>query len=95
MAAFVIAEVEVTDPRLYDEYRKGVLATITAYGGRFLVRGGANEAYEGAPLRGRTVVLEFANMDKLRAWYRSPEYAPLLEMRKRCTTTRLSAVEGV
>ena len=36
MAAYVIANIEVTDPALYDEYRKGVGATIAAHGGRFL-----------------------------------------------------------
>ena len=95
MTAYVVAEVDVIDAAGYEEYRRDVPATIAAYGGRFLVRGGANEAFEGAPLKGRLVVLEFPTMERLRAWYRSAEYAPLIETRKRCTNTRLVAVEGV
>ena len=34
MSAYVIGEIEVTDPAVYDGYRKQVLATITKYGGR-------------------------------------------------------------
>ncbi len=47
MAAYVIANVEVTDAATYERYRKDVPATIEKYGGRFLVRGGAVEALEG------------------------------------------------
>jgi uncharacterized protein (DUF1330 family) len=38
MSAYVIAEVNVTDPKLYDEYRKLVPATVQKYGGRFAMR---------------------------------------------------------
>src|ERR1051325_6248598 len=47
MAAYVIGEIEVTDPAGYDEYRKGVLATIEKFGGRFAARGGRVEPLEG------------------------------------------------
>jgi len=48
MNAYVIGEIEVTDPAVYDDYRKQVLATVTKYGGRFQARGGKAEALEGA-----------------------------------------------
>ena len=47
MAAYVFAEIEVTDPAAYEEYRKQVLAVVTQYGGRFIVRGGKVEPKEG------------------------------------------------
>jgi len=40
MSAYVIAEIEITDPAAYEEYRKQVPAVIAKYGGRFTVRGG-------------------------------------------------------
>ncbi|MGH8726193.1 MAG: DUF1330 domain-containing protein, partial [Burkholderiales bacterium] len=40
MSAYVIAEIEVTDPAAYEEYRKQVPAVVTRFGGRFIVRGG-------------------------------------------------------
>ena len=46
MTAYVIGDIEVTDPAIYDDYRKQVPATIEKYGGRFVVRGGKVEMLE-------------------------------------------------
>lgn len=43
MPAYVIGNIEVTDPGRYATYTPGVGASIAAYGGRFLVRSGAVE----------------------------------------------------
>lgn len=94
MSAYVIAEVNVTDPKLYDEYRKLVPATVEKYGGRFAVRGGAVEAKEGGWMPARIVVLEFPSMEKARAWYHSPEYAPALALRHKAANAKLILVEG-
>ena len=60
MAAYVLAEIEITNPEGYKEYTAAVPATIAKYGGRFLVRGGNAEVLEGEwPAGRRRVVLEF------------------------------------
>ena len=94
MAAYVIAEVDVTDQALYEEYRKLVPETIDKYGGRFLVRGGAIESREGGWQPKRLVVIEFASMEQARAWYESSEYTPLRKVREAAASTRLAFVEG-
>ena len=94
MTAYVIAEVNVTDAKLYDEYKKLVPATVEKYGGRFAVRGGTVESKEGGWKPARIVVLEFPSMEKARAWYHSPEYAPALAMRLKAGTAKLILVEG-
>lgn len=95
MAAYLHASIEVTDPAAYEEYRRQVPAVIAAYGGRYLVRGGAIEVLEGdAPLR-RQVILEFPDMAALKAFYHSPEYRPLIAIRQRAAHGRLVAIEGV
>jgi uncharacterized protein (DUF1330 family) len=94
MAAYVIAEVEVTDPATYETYRKLVPPTLDKYGGRFLVRGGAVESKEGGWEPKRLVVLEFASMEQARKWYASPEYAPALALRLKAARSRLLLVEG-
>jgi uncharacterized protein (DUF1330 family) len=94
MAAYVIAEVNVTDPGLYDEYRKQVPATVQKYGGRFAVRGGAVESKEGGWNPARIVVLEFPTMEQARKWYHSPEYAPALALRLKAANAKLILVEG-
>ncbi len=94
MAAYVIADVDVTDPKLYEDYRKLVPATVQKYGGRFLARGGAFEVKEGDWKPARLVVLEFPSLEQARKWYDSPEYAPALALRLKAARAKLVLVEG-
>ena len=94
MSAYLIADVEVTNPEGYEEYRAQVPAVFADYGGRYLVRGGALEVLEGAGGAGRRVVLEFPSMAQLKAFWDSPEYRPLRAVRERCATSRIVGVEG-
>ena len=94
MPAYVIVEVEVTDPKLFEEYRPLAAASIARHGGRYLVRGGATEPLEGGWEPKRVVVLEFASVEQARGWYRSADYAPAMEMRKRAARSRAILVEG-
>ena len=94
MSAYVVAEVEVTEPAVYEQYRKLVPATIARYGGKYLVRGGAVETKEGSWQPKRLVVLEFSSMDQARKWYHSPEYAPALALRARAARSKVLLVEG-
>jgi uncharacterized protein (DUF1330 family) len=95
LAAYVIVEVNVTDQQLFQEYAKGVPATIAAYGGKYIVRGGAVETKEGGWAPKRVVVLEFPSTVQARKWYDSPEYAPLLAMRLKAAEAKLILVDGV
>ena len=76
MSAYVIAEVEVTDSETFEEYRKLVPPTIEAFGGRYVVRGGAIYGLEGDWRPGRMVVIEFADVERAKAWHGSEFYAP-------------------
>ena len=95
MKAYVIADIEVTDSVGYDEYRKGVPATIAAYGGNYLARGGTIEKLEGPWLPKRCVILEFPSMAQFQLWWDSPEYAPLKALRQRTTRSSLVVTEGL
>jgi uncharacterized protein (DUF1330 family) len=95
MAAYVIADVEVLDSAGYEAYRQQVPATIAAYGGRYLARGGATEVLEGGWSPRRCVILEFPSMAQLKAWWDSPEYRPLRAIRERTTRSNLVATEGL
>ena len=95
MPVYVIGEIEITDSVAYEEYRRRVPAIIAAYGGRYLVRGGAAALLEGAREPGRLVVLEFPTMAQLRAFYDAPEYQAVKAIRLRASSGRLLAVEGV
>ena len=95
MPAYVIAEIDVTDPETYDEYRRQVPATVEAFGGTFRVRGGEITALEGGWEPKRLVILEFPSVEQARAWYRSDSYGPLIELRQSASHGRLVLVEGV
>ena len=95
MAAYVIADVDVKDPGPYEEYKKGVPASIAGYGGKFLVRGGAHEVLEGKWKPTRLVVLEFPSMDHVRRWYASEEYQKLKAIRQKNAVGDLVLVEGL
>ena len=94
MSAYAIAEIEVVDPAAYEDYRKQVLAVVTKYGGKFLVRGGKVEPREGGWTPKRIVVLEFPSMAQAQKWYDSTEYAPLIKLRQKASKGKLILVEG-
>ena len=94
MRAYVIVQVEVLDQRTYDTYRKDVLPTIEAFGGRFLVRGGTMTKLEGEWPYSRTVVIEFPSRADAEGWYRSPAYTKLLPLRLKASRGNLIIVDG-
>lgn len=91
--AYWIAHVSIDDPEAYGAYRQANAAAFARYGGRFLVRGGAQEVMEGA-LRPRAVVVEFPSRAAAEACYRSPEYQAALALRQPVSTVDLAIVEG-
>jgi uncharacterized protein (DUF1330 family) len=95
MAAYVVAEIDITDPKAYEEYRTKVPAVISKYGGRYIVRGGKVESMEGGWEPKRLAVVEFPTMDQALKFYRSDEYAPLIKLRQRASRGKLVIVEGV
>ena len=94
MPAYVIVDIEVTDPAGFEEYRKQVPATVQKYGGRFLVRGGAMEVVEGDWRPKRVVVLEFPSMEQAKRWYDSEEYRAPKAVRLKTSRGRIILVEG-
>ena len=94
MAAYLIADINVKNPEIYAEYRRQVPATVERHGGRFLVRGGANEVLEGDWHPSRVIVIEFPDMAAAKAWYDSSDYKPLITLRQSASTGPLILVEG-
>jgi uncharacterized protein (DUF1330 family) len=95
MAAYLIADIDVTDAQTYERYKNGVGETIAAFGGRYVARGGATVVLEGDWTPKRLVIVEFPSMARLHEWYESPKYRPFLELRKRASVSRLVALEGL
>lgn len=95
MAAYLIANVKVTNADGYREYAEKVPATIAQYGGRYVVRGGAPEILEPAgDDDGRIVVLEFDDRDTLMRWFNSPEYSAIKGIRHANSDASVIVVDG-
>jgi len=94
MPAYVITEIEVTDPAGYEEYRSRVGKSLEKYGAKFLVRGGEIEVLEGDWQPKRMVMCVFESMDKAREWYHSDEYREMKKIREHTARMNMVAVEG-
>lgn len=95
MSAYVILDIAVHDPDLFEQYKKIAPATISAYGGRYLARGGNAEALEGDWSPNRMVILVFDNAETAKKWLNSPEYREARSMRNQAATSHTILVEGV
>ncbi|MDQ6603482.1 MAG: DUF1330 domain-containing protein [Chloroflexota bacterium] len=95
MAAYVIAQVDVTDPERYQDYIKMVPATVAQYGGTFIARGGNAEVLEGdRQLPQRLVIIEFENRERAKAWWASEEYRDAKALRQATSNGTLFLVDG-
>ncbi|TRW94826.1 DUF1330 domain-containing protein [Paracoccus sp. M683] len=88
-----IAHVTVDDPAGYEGYRQANAAAFAKYGGRFLVRGGAQTVVEGQA-RQRSVVIEFPSLQAATDCFHSPEYQAALAIRKPVSSADVVIVEG-
>lgn len=95
MSAYVIVEIEVTDPVGYEEYKKQAAATVHQYGGKYIVRGGKAEVLEGDWKPKRIVVLQFDSMERAKEWLNCEEYREPRKMRHATAKTNMILVEGI
>ncbi|MFH2104090.1 MAG: DUF1330 domain-containing protein [Chloroflexota bacterium] len=94
MTAYIIVDIEVTDPTGYEEYKKLAAPTVLHYGGRYIVRGGPHQTLESGWQPKRLVVLAFDSLERALAWHGSPEYAPAKALRDRYARSKMVVVEG-
>ena len=95
MPAYVIYQGEVLDPDRYEQYKPAAAESITAAGGRYLVRGGDVQVLEGEPPAGRTVVLEFPTVDDAVQWYQGEAYTQARALREGAARARMYVVAGL
>lgn len=62
------------------EYIERIQATLDPYGGRFIVHGPQVDVREGY-WPGTIVIIEFPDLEEAGAWYASPAYQAILELR--------------
>jgi uncharacterized protein (DUF1330 family) len=91
--AYVVVEVEVTDPAVFQEYVAKANPTLAAYNARMIICGKAR-AKEGTQPVGDIVVVEFDSMDDAERWYSTPPYSEIIPLRQRSANSRLFLVDG-
>ncbi|WNG23692.1 DUF1330 domain-containing protein [Cystobacter fuscus] len=94
MPAYLMIDITVKDAETFERYKQLAPPTVSAYGGRYLVRGGATETLEGTWNPTRIVLLEFPTVERAREWWNSPEYAPAKAVRQASSHADLLLVEG-
>ncbi len=94
-AAYIIADVTVTDPEKMARYRAWSTQAMQEHGAEVLVRGGELEVLEGPWAPSRIVVLKFPGRDAAKAFYQGQTYSHARTLREGAGVMRMVVVDGV
>ena len=95
MTAYVIVDINVTDPIRYEEYKKLAAPTVEMYGGKYIARGGKTETLEGHWSPMRLVILQFENMEQAKNWHDSIEYSEAKHLRHETAISKMVVIDGI
>lgn len=95
MSAYVIVDIQVHDPVVYEQYKALAPAEVAAFGGKYLARGGKVENLEGSWAPSRLVILEFPSIEQAKAWLSSPSYSQVKQLRHQAAHSEMIVVEGL
>lgn len=95
MTAFVIVDIEVTDPAGYEKYKQLAPPAVALYGGKYVARGGRTETLEGDWKPNRLVILQFESVERAKAWLNSDEYSEARALRHKYAKSQMVVIEGV
>ncbi len=94
-AAYIIADVTVTDAEKMAQYRIWSTKAMQEHGAEVLVRGGDFEVLEGPWTPSRIVLLKFRSRDAAKAFYASETYSHARTLREGAGVMRMVVVDGV
>lgn len=94
-SAYILANVTVTNPAQYEDYRKFSSIAMQAHGAEVCIRGGAVSVLEGDWAPERVVLLKFPSREAAQAFYESAEYTRARQAREGAAVMRMVLIEGV
>lgn len=94
MPAYFIVQATITDEPQYQKYREAVVPFIASFGGKIAARGAKVEVFEGDHDTRPVVMFEFPDMEAIRAFWNSPDYAPIKKLRDGAATINVWAFPG-
>ena len=95
MTAYVIVDINVTDPVRYADYKQLAAPTVELYGGKYIARGGTTETLEGNWAPTRLVILQFEGIEQAKNWLNSTEYSKARNLRHQTATSQMVVIEGI
>ena len=91
--AYVVAEVEITDAAVFQEYVSKAVPTLAPANGRIIARNKPHSKEGTAPV-GEIVIVAFESLEDAQRWYGNSPYSDTIPIRQRSANTRLFIVEG-
>lgn len=96
MSAYLIVDMQISQPEQYRQYMAQAPAAVQAAGGEYLVRGGRFEVLEGDWQPERLAVLRFPSYELAKAFYDGEMYRQARAQREGATAFfNMVLVEGV
>jgi uncharacterized protein (DUF1330 family) len=93
--AYIIAELQVTDPDTFKQYAAALPATLAPYKVRTLARAAPVSLDGPTPPAGVVAVFAFNSMDDIKAFWNSPAYQAIIPLRDKSSKSRIYAVQGL
>ena len=94
-SGYIIANVSVTNPQQYEDYRKWSTEAFRAHNAELCVRGGQVQVLEGDWQPERVVVAKFPSFEAAKTIYESAEYLRARQAREGAAIMRMVVVEGL
>jgi len=95
MAAYIVVEANLTDPKKFAPYTQVVPDLVTKFGGEYISIGGASEPLEGEWADTKIVLHRWPDMAAARAFWYSDEYEQAKKLREDTGQFRVILVDGV
>jgi uncharacterized protein (DUF1330 family) len=95
MAAYLISQIQVTDPDRFQQYREASIPIAQSYGATYLARSDEVVCLDGAHDGRRVVIIAFPDMERLNAFWNSPEYQAARQLRLGAAEIDIWALPGL
>lgn len=93
-SAYVVGQITVNDPELWDAYRSRVPETLAPWGGELVFRGKQVAVFSGESPHPDIVVIRFPDIAAVKGWFASSAYQSLIPLREQAADIVLSSYEA-
>ena len=94
MAAYIIFDVEVTDPTKVSEYHQLATESMASFKSKIIAYSEKVEILAGDWKPKALVMVEFESMEQARQWYNSPAYTEAKDILQKIASVKVILVEG-